>query len=201
MASSNVSIDVFELDPATMGRNAVNAVRTAFGIVGLLSVALGVVLLVWPGKTAVVITAIIGIYALVAGIARTGLGIFSRGISGGHRTLNIILGLVLLIAGIVALRNLDAAAATVVLIAVIVLGISWIIEGIVALVESGSTRSRGWAVTYGIISILAGIAVLAWPGMTAVVFAWIAGIMFLVLGIFGIVRAFTFGKGITATEA
>ena len=194
MAQPTVSIDAFDIDPADLSRNAINAIRTAFGVVGLLGVALGAALLFWPGKSAVVVSALIAIWVLVAGIARIGLGVFSRGIGGGRRTLDILLGLILLIGGVVALRNLSAAAATILLISMIVLGISWIVEGIVAFLDSGKGRSTGWAITYGIISLLAGIAVLVWPGWTVVALSAIAGITFIVLGILGIVRAFTFGK-------
>lgn len=201
MAQSTAKIDVFELDASDLTRSAINAVRASFGIVGIIGIALGLALLFWPGKSAVVVTALIGIYVLVAGIVRVGLGVFSRGISGGKRTLDILLGLVLIIAAVVALRNLSAAAATVLLIAMIVLGISWVVEGIIAFIESGKGSSRGWAITYGIISLLAGIAVLAWPGWTLVALAALAGITFIVLGILGVVRAFTFGKDVATSDS
>lgn len=201
MAQSTARIDVFELDPAELTRSAINAIRVSFGIVGIIGIALGFALLFWPGKSAAVVAALIGIYVLVAGIVRVGMGVFSRGISGGRRTLDILLGLVLVIVSVVALRNLTAAAATILLIAMIVLGISWVIEGIVAFIESGKGSSRGWAITYGIISLLAGIAVLVWPGWTVVALAALAGITFIVLGILGVVRAFTFGKELTTSDS
>ena len=201
MAQSTARIDVFELDPAELTRSAVNAIRVSFGIVGIIGIALGFALLFWPGKSAAVVAALIGIYVLVAGIVRVGMGVFSRGVSGGRRTLDILLGLVLVIVSVVALRNLTAAAATILLIAMIVLGISWVIEGIVAFVESGKGSSRGWAITYGIISLLAGIAVLVWPGWTVVALAALAGITFIVLGILGVVRAFTFGKELATSDS
>lgn len=201
MAQSTARIDVFELDPAELTRSAINAIRVSFGIVGIIGIALGFALLFWPGKSAAVVAALIGIYVLVAGIVRVGMGVFSRGISGGRRTLDILLGLVLVIVSVVALRNLTAAAATILLIAMIVLGISWVIEGIVAFIESGKGSSRGWAITYGIISLLAGIAVLVWPGWTVVALAALAGITFIVLGILGVVRAFTFGKELATSDS
>lgn len=201
MAQSTARIDVFELDPAELTRSAINAIRVSFGIVGIIGIALGFALLFWPGKSAAVVAALIGIYVLVAGIVRVGMGVFSRGISGGRRTLDILLGLVLVIVSVVALRNLTAAAATILLIAMIVLGISWVIEGIVAFIESGKGSSRGWAITYGIISLLAGIAVLVWPGWTVVALAALAGITFIVLGVLGVVRAFTFGKELATSDS
>ena len=80
------------------------------------------------------------------------------------------------------------------LIAVIALGFSWIVDGIMAIVESGKSSSRGLGITFGVFSILAGIAVLVWPGFTALAFAVLIGIALTILGVVGIVRAFTFGK-------
>jgi len=189
-----VSVDVFELDPEALGKNGINAVRAAFGLVGILAVALGITLLVWPDKTIAVVAGIAGIYFIFAGIARLALSIFSSGLSAGHRILGIVLGLIVLLAGIVMLRNIHAAAAVLLLIAVIALGFAWIVDGIMAIVESGKSSSRGLGITFGIFSIVAGIAVLVWPAFVALSFAILVGITLTILGVVGIVRAFTFGK-------
>jgi uncharacterized membrane protein HdeD (DUF308 family) len=192
---ASMKVDVFELDPAELGRNGINAVRAAFGLVGFLGVALGIALLVWPGKTLAVFAGILAVYFIIAGIARVALSIFSSGISGGHRILGLILGLIVLLAGIVVLRNLAASTGVLAIIAAIALGIAWIIDGVMALVESGRRDgSRGIGIAFGIFSILAGIVVLIWPGWTILAFAVLIGISLTILGVMGIVRAFTFGK-------
>ena len=53
-------------------KSAVNGIRTALGIGGVLSVIAGVLILVWPGQSAAVITAIIAIYAIAAGLVYAG---------------------------------------------------------------------------------------------------------------------------------
>ena len=57
--------------------------------------------------------------------------------------------------------------------------------------------SRGWAIFFGILSILAGIVVLFSPLWGIAILFVIAGIALIVLGIVQIVRAFTFGRGVT----
>lgn len=190
-----------QLDARSMTRSAINGVRAALGVSGGVAVVLGVVLLFWPEKTLAVLAIFLGLYFLVAGIMRIGIGVFSRGIGGGIRTLNIILGVLLVIAGIVALKNVTAAATTLVILAVAFIGIGWIIEGVMALVESGRSRSSGWAITYGIISIIAGLVVLVLPASSAVFLLLFAAIALIVLGIIGIVRAFTFGREALAATA
>jgi len=192
-----MSVDVFELDPSTLGKGGINAVRAAFGLVGILALLLGISLLVWPEVTVAVVAGIAGIYFIIAGIARLALAIFSQGLSGGHRVLGVVLGLVVLLAGIIVLRNIDTATTVLVLIAVIAIGIGWIVDGVMALVESGRGKSNGIGIAFGIFSILAGVVVLVWPEFTALAFAILVGLTLSILGVVGIVRAFTFGKGTT----
>ena len=92
-------------------KSAVNGIRTALGIGGVLSVIVGILILVWPGKTAMVVTAIIAIYAIAAGLVYAGLGIFSKTKGGWSRVGHIALGILFIIAGIVAFLNLGAATA------------------------------------------------------------------------------------------
>lgn len=49
----------------------------------------------------------------------------------------------------------------------------------------------GWVLSFGIITLIAGVTVLAWPGPTLVVVAIIFGIQLIVTGIFRFVSAFT----------
>jgi uncharacterized membrane protein HdeD (DUF308 family) len=50
-------------------------------------------------------------------------------------------------------------------------------------------RHWGWVLAYGILTVLAGIAVLAWPGETLLVLAVLFGIQLIVSGIFRFVAA------------
>ncbi|MFF1878919.1 HdeD family acid-resistance protein [Leifsonia sp. NPDC058230] len=186
----------FSLDAKNLTRSAINGVRAALGISGAVAVILGIVLIVWPVKTLAVLAIFLGIYFVVAGVMRLALGIFSKGISGGMRTLNIVLGVLLVIAGIVALKNVTAAATTLIIFAIAFIGIGWIIEGVMSIAESSRASSSGWAIASGIISILAGIVVLFLPASSAVFLVFFAAAALIVLGAIGIWRAFTFGRDV-----
>jgi uncharacterized membrane protein HdeD (DUF308 family) len=175
-------------------KSAVNGIRTALGVGGLLALIVGVLILVWPGKTASVVTAIIAIYAIAAGLVYAGLGIFSKTKGGWARVGHIVLGLLFIIAGIVMFANLQAATGWFALFFAILVGIMWIVEGIVALSTLGDASSKGWSIFFAIISILAGITLLFSPLYSALVLWWLLGIALVVLGIINIIRAFTFGK-------
>jgi uncharacterized membrane protein HdeD (DUF308 family) len=51
-------------------------------------------------------------------------------------------------------------------------------------------RHWGWLLAFGIITLVAGVVVLAWPGRTLVVIAVLFGIQLIVTGIFRFVAAF-----------
>lgn len=173
---------------------ATNGIRTALGIGGALSIILGILILVWPGKTAMVVTAIIAIYAIVAGLVYAGLGIFAAGKGGWSRFGHILLGVLFIIAGVVAFMNLGATAVWLAVFLGILVGIMWIIEGVVALSTLGAAPSKGWTVFFAIISIIAGITLLFSPLWGALVLWWILGISAVVLGVIQVIRAFSFGK-------
>lgn len=173
-------------------KSAVNGIRTALGVGGVLALIVGILILVWPAKTAAVVTAIIAIYAIAAGLVYAGLGIFSKTKGGWARVGHIALGVLFIIAGVVALFNLGQTTAWLALFLGILIGIMWIVEGIVALSTLGDASSKGWSIFFAILSIIAGIIVLFAPILGVVVLWWILGISLIVLGIINIVRAFTF---------
>ena len=173
-------------------KSAVNGIRTALGVGGVLAIIVGILILVWPGKTAAVITAIIAIYAIAAGLVYAGLGIFSKTKGGWARVGHIALGILFIIAGVVALFNLGQTTAWLALFLGILIGIMWIVEGIVALSTLGDASSKGWSIFFAILSIIAGIVVLFAPVWGVVILWWILGISLVVLGIINVVRAYTF---------
>ena len=175
-------------------RTATNGIRTALGIGGVLSIILGTLILVWPGKTMMVVTAIIAIYAIVAGLVDAGLGIFSAGKDGWSRIGHILLGVLFVISGILAFMNLGATTVWLAIFLGILVGIMWIAEGVVALSTLSAASSKGWTVFFAIISILAGITLLFSPLWGAIVLWWLLGVFAVVMGVIQVFRAFTFGK-------
>lgn len=173
-------------------KSAVNGIRTALGVGGVLAIIVGILVLVWPGKTAMVVAAIIAIYAIAAGLVYAGLGIFSKTKGGWARVGHIVLGVLFVIAGIVAFANLGGTTAWLALFLGILVGIMWIIEGIVSLSTLGDAASKTWTIIFAIISIIAGVVLLFSPLWGALVLWWLLGISLVVLGLVNVIRAFTF---------
>ncbi|WP_431865933.1 HdeD family acid-resistance protein [Microbacterium paraoxydans] len=170
------------------------SIRVALAVSGVLALLAGIALLVWPVKSAVIVTAIFASYLIVAGVVYIGLGIFSRAKGGWSRVGHIVLGLLYIVAGVIAFFNLNVAAATLALVVVIFIGVSWIVDGVVALSLLGSDGSRVWTLIYAILSIIAGIIVLFSPVIAGFALWLLLGIALVVLGIVQIIRAITLGK-------
>lgn len=182
-------------DPiATEASSLFKSIRITLAVSGAIALIAGIVLLVWPVKSAVIVTGIFAAYLVVAGIVYIGLGIFSHRKGGWARVGHIVLGLLYIVAGIIAFANLGVAAATLALVVVIFIGISWIVDGVVSLTLLGSDGSRVWTLLYALLSIIAGIVVLFSPLYAAAVLWLFLGISLVVLGIVQIVRAITIGK-------
>jgi uncharacterized membrane protein HdeD (DUF308 family) len=175
-------------------KEAVNGIRTTLGLAGALTLIAGILILVWPGQTAAVVTWILAIYVVAAGLVYAGLGIFSKAKSGWARIGHILLGLLFIVAGVVAFFNLTATKLWLAVFVSVFIGIAWIIEGIVSLSTLSDAKSKGWTIFFAIVSVIAGLYLLFSPLWGAVVLWWLLGIMLIVMGILNIIRAFTFGK-------
>lgn len=171
---------------------AVNGIRTAFGVGGVVALIVGILILVWPGHTLAAVTWLIALYAIVAGIVYAGLGIFSKSMGGWARVGHIVLGVLFIIVGVIMFSNLKTSTGLLALFFGVFIGIVWIIEGIVALSTLRNSQSKGWTIFFAILSIIAGIILLFSPIVGVAVLWWLLGISLIVLGIIQIVRAFTF---------
>jgi uncharacterized membrane protein HdeD (DUF308 family) len=179
---------------AAEAKSLFKSIRITLAVSGVIALIAGIVLLVWPGKSAVVVTGVVATYLVIAGLVYIGLGIFSHKKGGWARVGHIALGLLYIVAGVIAFANLGAAAATLALVVVIFIGFSWIVDGVVSLTLLGQDGSRVWTLLYALLSIIAGIVVLFSPLYAAAVLWLVFGISLVVLGIVQIVRAITLGK-------
>jgi uncharacterized membrane protein HdeD (DUF308 family) len=160
---------------------------------GILTVLAGVAVLAWPSETLLVIAVLFGVQLIISGIFRFVGALASDDLTGGTRVMLALLGVLSIIIGLWAVRH-----AVLTLVALIVfLGIFWVINGLIEIFAALSHRDmpdRGWSVLMGVLSAIAGIIVLAYPGLTLVGLAVILGIWLLVFGILEIIAAFRLRK-------
>jgi uncharacterized membrane protein HdeD (DUF308 family) len=168
----------------------------AFGIITFL---IGIAALVWPDRTLVVVAVLFGIQLIVMGIFRFAAAFAAEDVTGGTRVLYALLGVLSLIIGLYAVRHVLVTLLALALL----LGIFWIVSGAVELFTALSQREmpyRGWNVVMGIISVLAGIVLLVYPGISLVVLAVLVSVWLLIFGIMQISLAFRIRSLTTVTR-
>jgi uncharacterized membrane protein HdeD (DUF308 family) len=157
---------------------------------GLLAVILGVVILVWPGPSIVVTSGVFGAYLVISGVAMVVLG-FSFPAPAASRFLSVISGVASVVLGVLAFKHFGEGYA--VLLLAIWIGVGFIVRGVTALATAIADKQfpgRGWAIFFGIVSVLAGFIVLAYPFDSIVTLAFVAGIWLVVLGVIEVISGF-----------
>lgn len=193
--SSAPAVDPQPISPlADAGAKVLGGLRVAFGLAGLVTLVVGVLILVWPGRTAVVGTGILAVYAVVVGLIYLAVAILAKNRGGWSRIGHGVLAALFVASGISAFSNLQATTAVLAVFLSVMVGVLWLAEGVVSLLTVGRSDAKIWTVVFAVISILAGIALLSSPLWSAVLLWWLIGISLVALGLVQIVRAVTFGK-------
>jgi len=166
---------------------------------GILAIALGALVLAWPGKTLLVAAVLFGIYLLVSGIAQVALA-FGLHSSAGSRILLFVSGAASLILAVLAFRHFGEGYAL--LLLAIWIGIGFIFRGAAtaatAISEFHGTPGRIWSLLFGIVSIIAGVVVMGYPFDSLVTLTLVVGIWLIVIGVFEIIAGLQLRK--TGTE-
>ncbi|HVW43370.1 MAG TPA: DUF308 domain-containing protein [Amycolatopsis sp.] len=159
--------------------------RSSSGIIalGTVTVIAGIAVLAWPSATAKVIAVIFGIFALVSGVFQLASAIAADrpATGGGARVLLAVSGVLSLLLGIVCLRHPFQTLE----ILTLLLGMFWVVTGVVGVVHALGSREmagRGFAVFAGVVSVIAGIVLLAYPSVSLLVLVWLLGVELLLTG-------------------
>jgi uncharacterized membrane protein HdeD (DUF308 family) len=159
---------------------------------GVLAVALGAAVLLWPAITIVIAAIFFGAYLLITGIAQVIFG-FSLHVSAGSRVLLFLSGAAALILAVLCFRSLEQS----ILLLAIWIGVGFIFRGVataVSAISDPTLPGRAWEIFIGVISLIAGVVMLAWPFPSLGTLTIAAGISLIVIGVFEIVSAFGIRK-------
>ncbi|WP_082943863.1 HdeD family acid-resistance protein [Mycobacterium sp. 1274761.0] len=165
---------------------------------GLLAVVLGAFVLAWPAKSILVAAIVFGAYLLVTGIAQVIMA-FSLHVNAGGRVLLFISGAAALVLAVFAFRHFGEGYA--ILLLAIWIGVGFVFRGVattVAAVSDPTLPGRAWNIFIGVISLIAGVVVIASPFESIVTLAIVVGVWLVVLGVFEIVSAFGIRKAAKA---
>ena len=155
---------------------------------GIVTFVLGILALAWPGRTLIAVAVVFGAQLVVMGIFRFVSAFASADLTGGTRVLLALLGVLSLIIGLYAVRHI-----LITLLALgLLLGIFWVVSGVIELfnaLQHKTMGSRGWTAVMGVLSIVAGLVLLAYPGLSLLTLALLLSVWLLVLGLMEITLA------------
>jgi uncharacterized membrane protein HdeD (DUF308 family) len=182
---------VWSMQPEEPGQQLPPGFSAAAGwqamvFVGVVTVILGLIIALHPSGSVNVIAVLIGVLLVISGIFYL-VRAFDR--SEPHQAWLGIAGLLLVVIGVILIRHLNLTVALVGL----VIGVTWIVHGLASLAvafSGGPGERRGWWIFFGLISLIAGIVVVAVPTTSVTVLAVLVGIWFIAEGLVEIVGGF-----------
>ena len=163
-------------------------------VLGIISIVLGVLSIGYPGATVVTVAIFFAAWLFVTGIYEVIVS-FTRDGDTAMRVFHTIIGVLSVIVGFALLRSPFQSVE----VMIFVLGIFWLVQGIMTFAAAFSVKQgRNWGIAMGILGILAGIVILTYPISSAVILAQIGGIWLVILGIMQIVAGYQLRKARTA---
>jgi uncharacterized membrane protein HdeD (DUF308 family) len=159
-----------------------------FLISGVVSGAIGIALLVYPGPSLKVVGVFLGIDLLIAGVLLIARGVAKHSAADADDSpAMLLLGTLALIAGLIVIRN---PGHTVVLLT-LAFAIYLVVAGALALGRALVNREhRGVSVARGVVLVAAGVVIIAWPDISLKTLAVLAGIALLLQAAVEIGEAF-----------
>ena len=164
-------------------------------VLGGLTLILGIIVSFKPTSSLNVVAVLLGILMILSGIFHL-IRVFDP--QEAHRIWLGIAGFMFIVVGVVLIRHLHLSIALIGLI----IGITWIVQGLAALIGgiAGDAREgRLWWITFGLVSLIAGIVVAVTPTSSLTVLAVLLGIWFIIMGIFEIIGALMLRHELRAT--
>jgi uncharacterized membrane protein HdeD (DUF308 family) len=150
---------------------------------GAATLILGLIVSFHPTGSLNVIAVLLGIAAILSGIFHL-IRVFDP--KEPHRVWLGIAGLLFIVIGVVLIRHLHLTRSLIGLL----IGITWIVQGLTALIggiSGGVREGRAWWIIFGVVSLIAGIVVAVTPASSLNVLAVLLGIWFVIMGIFEII--------------
>jgi uncharacterized membrane protein HdeD (DUF308 family) len=183
--------DEVEIAEGSAELNDMSRTWWMLALLGVLSIGIGLLLIFWPEATITTITTIVGLFMIITGVVRFFVALFDSATD--ERWLMVFAGIVGVVLGVIIMKNPETTIKVIVLIT----AIFWLIGGMVDVfrgIANSSLPDRGTRIIFGAITVLFGVIILAWPGVTVGVFAILMGIYTVFFGVIEIVAAFQIRK-------
>jgi uncharacterized membrane protein HdeD (DUF308 family) len=151
------------------------------GLMALNAIILGLFVLLWPAATVLVAAVLFGLQLIIAGVARIAAGVMRGDTAGWERGVLVILGALVLVAGIIALKNPGLSIAAL----VILIAVGWMVDGVVqvAIALSAPAGHRAFPLILGVLSIIASLVLLSSPVSALLTLLHLGGWLLVILGV------------------
>jgi uncharacterized membrane protein HdeD (DUF308 family) len=157
-------------------------------LIGILTVALGVVVLAWPGKTLLVAGVLFGIYLVVSGVGYV-FAAFGAHAGAVMRLLTLLGGIISVVLGFFCFRDKLES----ILLLALWIGIGWLFRGMTLLAAALSfdhLPARGWQALSGLIIVIGGGVLIVSPFDSIAILTLVAGSWLIAIGIVDVISAF-----------
>jgi uncharacterized membrane protein HdeD (DUF308 family) len=151
-------------------------------------IAIGVMLLVWPEKTLLVVAALIGVLLVLLGVSRLWQALAPRALPSAVRAPRLLAGVLLVVLGIAVLRRPADSLSLLTML----LGIAWIVGGLAELAFNYSAdepaagvpaEESGGGKVLGALEVIAGLVLFLWPQTSLTVVVWVIGLWLIAIGL------------------
>ena len=176
--------DDYDDEPAAVGMLAGSWQAALF--LGVVTLILGLIVTFHPTTSLNVLAVLLGILMILSGLFHL-IRVFDP--RERHRVWLGIAGLLFIVIGVILIRHLHLTRSIIGL----VIGITWIVQGLIALIggiSGGVREGRAWWIIFGVVSLIAGIVVVSAPASSLDTLAVLLGIWFVIMGIFEIIGGF-----------
>jgi uncharacterized membrane protein HdeD (DUF308 family) len=168
-------------ETATELRRVARTTATLTIVSGVSALIFGILVLIWPKTTLLVVAVLFGLQLLISGIVRIVNGIIDKSIEGWQRGLSITFGVLIVLAGIFCLRNPALSLLTI----IVIVAIGWLVDGIMNIVLGiqNAPGERLGRILMGVVFLLGAIVLLIYPASALITFALLGGWILIIFGI------------------
>lgn len=170
--------DSAEISASNEVAGRMRALRIALGAG---TVLLGILVLFWPEATLAVVAILFGAHLVVVGAIRITTAVVSKEVDGWLRGALFLVGVLILLAGLLCLRNPFVSLLSL----VILISFGWLIDGVGELLAARSpdvSRARWLHVLTGVVSIVGALVLLFWPELALLTFTALGGWLLVIFG-------------------
>jgi len=161
--------------------------RASF-ITGLVTVVIGLVVAFRPTQSLTVVMVLFGLLLIFSGAYQVARAFDS---AERERVWRVAAAVAFIIAGLVMIRHIQFSLAVIGL----VIGVTWVLQGVALLAVSFLTGPRahaGWTAFFGVLSLVAGIVVMAAPATSVATLTSLVGAWFAIMGLLEMLGALLF---------